>query len=551
MKTIKPTIMFLCLVLILGACGKKKKSALPVDENGKVILPEGVISYEEQLKEAKTAGYVLKGHLEGFGSGILNVIEYQPKKKIDKIEFKNGNFAISGDRVDEPKRINFEIEGEHLYASVYVDNGENTAEFKVDKGSFFFGTPKLKLVKSTGCIVNEHEAIYGAEIKKLEDNYDYNSVPEEERDAYIANYSDARDKAKIDFIKSHPDAYLSAYLVEDLIHGRGVDEVREIISLLDPKMDNSYVRKLKVKLAEMEKTYVKPEDIIKAENVAYKLDVSYNGKDNQDIKYMGVLSDDNVCALMDNGKIKIIGINGKEVNTFTPDCPENPTVIAIDQSDLIYALYPIEKKIQKKVRGKLVERMEVSAHECLIFNKKGELQLKLTLGGLASATGARIANGRLLVADMKNNMIRIFNAKTGKEETNIPGMRPCCNILDFAINDNNEILVANLGAFRVQSYDVTGKELLVFGQRGKTLDDFHGCCNPVSVAYLSNGAIVTVEKDPTRIKVYSKNGAKKIQGIEELVKGCEYIPMIVDSKDNLYLASKDKGIVKCIAVKSL
>ena len=88
-----------------------------------------------------------------------------------------------------------------------------------------------------------------------------------------------------------------------------------------------------------------------------------------------------------------------------------------------------------------------------------------------------------------------------------------------------------------------------FGQRGNTIDDFHGCCNPVSVAFLSNGGIVTVEKDPTRIKIYSKEGAKKVEGIDELVKGCAYIPMTVDRNDNVYLASKTDGIVKCKSIK--
>lgn len=46
----------------------------------------------------------------------------------------------------------------------------------------------------------------------------------------------------------------------------------------------------------------------------------------------------------------------------------------------------------------------------------------------------------------------------------------------------------------------------------------------------------------------SQDGAKQIQGIQELVKGCSYIPMIVDSHDNLYLASPKKGLVKCIAM---
>ena len=108
--------------------------------------------------------------------------------------------------------------------------------------------------------------------------------------------------------------------------------------------------------------------------------------------------------------------------------------------------------------------------------------------------------------------------------------------------------MANIGAFRVQSYDFSGNNIIAFGQRGNTIDDFHGCCNPVSVAFLSNGAIVTVEKSPTRVKIYSKEGARQIAGIEELVEGCTYIPMIVDSNDNLYLASAKKGMVKCVSI---
>jgi hypothetical protein len=151
-----------------------------------------------------------------------------------------------------------------------------------------------------------------------------------------------------------------------------------------------------------------------------------------------------------------------------------------------------------------------------------------------------------LVADVKRQLVGIYDAQTGKLLSEMKDMRPCCGILDFSINPDNELLVANLGAFRVQKYDLNGKLLLTFGKRGKELDNFHGCCNPVSVAFLSNGAIVTVEKDPTRIKIFAKEGAKKIEGIDELVDGCEYIPMIVDANDNLYLASASKGIVKCV-----
>jgi len=46
-------------------------------------------------------------------------------------------------------------------------------------------------------------------------------------------------------------------------------------------------------------------------------------------------------------------------------------------------------------------------------------------------------------------------------------------------------------------------------------------------------------------------GVTQIAGIEKLEKGCSYIPMIVDAKDNLYLASGEKGMVKCVILPYL
>jgi hypothetical protein len=198
------------------------------------------------------------------------------------------------------------------------------------------------------------------------------------------------------------------------------------------------------------------------------------------------------------------------------------------------------------VRGKLIKRKVTKGHECIIYNKSGSQVNSFEIKGLAYASGARVVGNKLLVADVKRQLVGIYDAQKGNLLSEMKDMRPCCGILDFSINPDNELLVANLGAFRVQKYDLKGKILLTFGKRGKGLNDFHGCCNPVNVAFLSNGAIVTVEKDPTRIKIYSKEGAKVIKGIEELVEGCCYIPMIVDGKDNLYLASPKKGLIRCV-----
>jgi len=188
--------------------------------------------------------------------------------------------------------------------------------------------------------------------------------------------------------------------------------------------------------------------------------------------------------------------------------------------------------------------------ECKVYDAEGNFVKDLKLADVKTATGSKIVNGKLFIADYRSRKVAIFDLASGSYETSIDDARACCGILDFGVNDKNEILLANLGAFRVQAFDMEGNIKYSFGKRGRGINDFHGCCNPVNVSYMPNGAIITVEKDPSRIKVYTQSGAHQVEGIMELVKGCSYIPMTTDSNNNLYLASVMSGIVKCSPVQT-
>jgi hypothetical protein len=499
----------------------------------------------------KNEGYVLNVIIHGYDNGpILLKKEYNDPNPV-KYTVKDGKFTITGEKLSEPKDLLLEIKEKDSRFGMYVDNGVNTIEVKLKKetcqyrGEIFLS----EVIRKEGSIVNKHEELFRELESKARAPFDKDI---RKKGADVNKLAEGREKAMHEanrnFIKSHPDAFYSAYIARRLAHGQDADGLRKVIALLDPKMDNSHVRALKAKLKDMELTDVDPSEIIKAKNVAYKVSGQFNGKAHTNVKYLGMMSNDQVCALNDAGEIKIIDAKGKEVKNFKPEIPSKASTIAVDKKDNIYIMYPLSKKVTRKFRGRTMEVDETYGYEAAVFNIKGEQQRKLDLKGLKTATGARIANGKLLVADWQNKIIGVFNTETGAKEAALEDMRPCCAILDFAVNAKNEVLVANLGAFRVQAFDLTGKNLLAFGKRGKGVSDFHGCCNPVGVAYLNNGAIVTVEKDPTRVKVFSSEGAKTIAGIDELVKGCSYIPMIVDSKDNLYLASPKKGMIKCVSI---
>jgi len=505
-------------------------------------------------QQKKQEGWTVEGSLEGVTDGIIQLKKDFNDQNPQEFPMTDGKFTVTGPSVNEPTQILLAVKDKDVRFGLFVENGTSTYSGKLVEQEMqgYGGMPAQKYFsiedeQIVGSIANEHEkewhkaqqACYGDRAALMSASEDEVTKIVEERDRKIK-------EAQTAFLKKYPNAFYSGIVAARMTHGMDSKGIEEVLAMLDPSLNTSHVRRLKEMVANSKDVDIA--EAITASNVSYKVENAYKGSSFLDVIYMGILSNDNVCALCKDGTIKTIDANGKALSQFKPEFTVVPTTLAVDKADNIYVMLPQQKEVTRKFRGKTMKGMETIGYKCEVFNSKGENLRTLELKGLQTATGARVANNKLMVADFQNRIIGVYNTETGAKEAALEDMRPCCGILDFSVNDKNEILVSNLGAFRVQAYDMSGKQLLAFGKRGKGLSDFHGCCNPVSVAYLSNGAIVTVEKDPTRVKIFSKDGAKQIEGIEELVKGCSYIPMIVDSNDNLYLASPSKGMVKCVAI---
>jgi len=285
---------------------------------------------------------------------------------------------------------------------------------------------------------------------------------------------------------------------------------------------------------------------------AYKFDKSF-GQNEIKAPPVCVAMDakDRLHVLLRNGTVMFYDTDGKVAGSFKADMKPVPTTMAVAEGR-IYLLGTEMAEQTREFQGKKVKVSEASGVKCCVFDAAGAKQAEIKLAGVKSATDAHFVGDKLVVADFSQQCIAFYalTGSEGKMTRKISNVfRLCCGIFDFCPGaDANSIVVANLGAFKVQTFQAD-KKFSEFGARGEKEAEFQGCCNPVNVACLADGSIVTVEKSPTRVKIYAKDGKseKLVTGLGELVEGCTQIPIVVDSKGALYLASDQKKcIVKCV-----
>ena len=515
--------------------------------------------------------FELTGEIKGLSKGKIIVINRDAlstdETKTDTIEIKDGLFKLTGNYPapsefycmieDESKQIggmHFYAENTSMSAIGHADSLGKTG-YKVKILGDKFGSELNRYYASLTDFNKKSYKEMGINELNQQLYYSKKKLSEEEKNQLkklIDQKMELRSKQIAEFrfnhIRNNPVSQVSVFLIERDMEGKNLAQIESEIKLLGAACyELPIYARLMDKVSEMRRTEVSYDELFPGiSNVSYKLDKSFQGAALKDIIYLGVFSNNNVCAITKNAEVQTISPEGKLLSSFEANVAGNATTIAIDDSDQICVIHSIFEKRVEKIRGR--ERTRSTPKECLcsVFDQNGKLIKSFRLEGVVLSSGAKVAGDKLLVADAKSKKITIYSIKDEKKLVVIKDLRTCCGILDIAVRNKNQILATGLGGFNVVGYDFEGVKNLEFGQRGKGINDFQGCCNPVSLAYLSNGAIVTVEKDPTRVKIFSQTGAKQIEGIEELVKGCSHISMAVDSKDNLFLASAKKGIIKCI-----
>ncbi|MCE5239928.1 hypothetical protein LLH23_15790 [bacterium] len=142
-----------------------------------------------------------------------------------------------------------------------------------------------------------------------------------------------------------------------------------------------------------------------------------------------------------------------------------------------------------------------------------ELQTPVVLGERAYVTGLAFVGNEIWVADAGNRRVhRMRNGRlvgdvgTPDRVSGYPGLIVPSPHLDLALLPSGDVLVNNPGRQRVEIWNRAGQPVRLFGQAAMSDEGFAGCCNPVAVAALPDGRIVTAEKGLVRVKVYQADG---------------------------------------------
>ena len=148
-----------------------------------------------------------------------------------------------------------------------------------------------------------------------------------------------------------------------------------------------------------------------------------------------------------------------------------------------------------------------------VFSPAGELedtwQNQEVLGFI---TELAVTDDEIFVADARSRWIHRFDQQRSLinhigDQHRKGGFHIPNGVLDFAVDLDGTVVVANPGMHRVERYRPDGESLGYFGRFGQhEPEGFPGCCNPTNLALGPGGEIVVSEKAGPRVKVYDAQG---------------------------------------------
>jgi hypothetical protein len=145
--------------------------------------------------------------------------------------------------------------------------------------------------------------------------------------------------------------------------------------------------------------------------------------------------------------------------------------------------------------------------------------------------------------DLGGRLLRYIGKTSETGEGHFLIRRP---FFDVAAGEDGTIWVVNTGRYRLENFTLDGVFKKSWGFFSEEIEGFCGCCNPTHIALLSDGSIVTAEKEIVRVKVYRPDGTLYgfVAGDDLFEEKKIGLDLAVDSRDRILVLDPTKRSVR-------
>ncbi|MFP4104542.1 MAG: hypothetical protein ACLFVU_00500 [Phycisphaerae bacterium] len=206
--------------------------------------------------------------------------------------------------------------------------------------------------------------------------------------------------------------------------------------------------------------------------------------------------------------------------------PDDSLYVAGDQGLRIYSndgTIREELALKQPVRGVAVDTdgtiLLALPQEVYILPPDGGDPSGWRINDQAELASIAVHGDNIFVGDAGNRAVYRFGKDGSLLMTIAEVKRAKSGHLDVAMANDGLLRVTQCGLLEVNAYTLNGKRSFFWGKPGQEIENFIGCCNPVNIAVLPDGGIVTAEKGalPTVKVFHPDHGTGQAGKLESVV----------------------------------
>ena len=220
-------------------------------------------------------------------------------------------------------------------------------------------------------------------------------------------------------------------------------------------------------------------------------------------------------------------------------------VLALDSEGKETARYPVKGRPNCLAASPDGEILLGMSNHIEVFDSRGSTKaVWKDLNDRACLTSITADDESVFAADAGNRVVLHFDrdgnlqGRIGERDKarQIPGLIVPSPYLDVALDAQGSLWVVNPGKHGIENYRPNGDLVSSWYQPGMDLKGFCGCCNPIHIAFRSDGSVATAEKGLNRVKLYGPDmkllgvvaGPDAIQSPDKAAFSCDVEPPIRD-----------------------